>query len=125
MSKISIISGILFFCVYSYSQYINDTLNVELNRIDSIAVDSTKLHQLYPNPFSPTNRFTIEISEKSKYKFTLFDSAGNILADLFDTELEQGKYSISWNFTEFKNGYYFYRLSSGNYSDTKKFMIIR
>jgi len=121
----SIIFGILISCSYSYSQYINDTLNVKVELKDQKAPDSTKLHQLYPNPFSPTYQFTIEISEKAMYKFTIFDSTGITLADLFDTELEKGMYSISWNTVNFNRGFYYYQLHSDNFSNTKKFLIIK
>lgn len=125
MKKTPVFAALIIISAFSYSQYINDTLSVKIELMDSIYPDSTKLEQNYPNPFCGNTDFKFSISEKTFYVFSMFDSSGVKIADFFNKELEPGKYSLSWNGSKFGKGVYFYQLKSGNFTATKKYLLIK
>jgi hypothetical protein len=92
-----------------------------------------KLHQNYPNPFNPSTaiRFDIPLvkstrsGEKSKVKIIVYDVLGKQLAELINEELSPGTYKVYWDASGYPSGAYFYRLSVGNYSATKKMMLLK
>uniref|UniRef100_A0A832LN34 T9SS type A sorting domain-containing protein n=1 Tax=Ignavibacterium album TaxID=591197 RepID=A0A832LN34_9BACT len=98
------------------------------------------LSQNYPNPFNPSTKikFTIpsaplSLGEGLGVRLKVYDVLGNEVATLVDEYKSAGNYEIVFNVAqsasadrpELASGIYFYRLSSGNYSITKKMVLIR
>jgi hypothetical protein len=101
-------------------------------------VDNFKLEQNYPNPFytksSPsgetgtTIRFTVPTSAHgnlSNVNLSVYDVLGRKISTLVNEHKTPGKYSVKFNALNLPSGIYFYRLQSGNYTKTKKMLLIR
>ena len=115
----------LVFVNFTYSQYVNDTLNVSLNRYSDTLQDNNKLFIDFLNPFCPSTETRFNIPEKCESKFTLIDSSGVLIAILFDKELELGQYSLFWNISGMKSDMYICFLTAGDYIDKRKFFLVR
>ena len=91
------------------------------------------LNQNYPNPFNPTTTISYSIPNvetrrgESLQKVTLkvFDLLGREVAALVNEEKPAGKYEVKFDGSNLTSGIYFYRLSAGNYTNTKKFVLIK
>jgi len=83
------------------------------------------LSQNYPNPFNPNT--TIDYSVKSSGLATLkvYDMLGTEVASLVNENKEAGNYSVEFNASELPSGMYVYRLTSGNFVDTKKLLLLK
>jgi hypothetical protein len=91
-------------------------------------VKSFRLGQNYPNPFNPTTKinFTIPPSGNDVYcKLTIFDSLGRVVENLIDNYKNPGNYTLSFNGSQLSSGIYFYRLSAGDFSATKKMLLLK
>lgn len=86
-----------------------------------------KLEQNYPNPFNPTTNINYSIKEKSFVNLKVFNLVGQEITTLVNTEKEAGNYSLTFDLTEYNlpSGVYFYKLTAGNFSDTKKMIITK
>jgi hypothetical protein len=84
-----------------------------------------KLLGNYPNPFNPTTSIRFHIPELSKVKLKIYNAIGEEVAVLINKELSQGTYDIIWNADGFKSGVYFYQLSSNEYIETKKMILLK
>lgn len=86
---------------------------------------SFRLFQNYPNPFNPTTtiRFTLPVSGFTTLK--VFDILGREVAMLVNEEKSVGEHLMQWNGAGTPSGIYFYRLQSGNYSATKKLLLLK
>ncbi len=99
--------------------------------INPISIDipkSFKLHQNYPNPFNPITKISFEIpviGTNVYTSLTIYDITGRIVSVLVNEQLQPGKYEIEWNAENFTSGVYFYTLSTGNYKETKKMLLIK
>ena len=93
------------------------------------------LGQNYPNPFNPATTISFSI-EKNNNPFTgirttvqtslyIFDLLGRRISTLINGQLNAGSYSVVWDASNVPSGIYFYRLQSGNYSETKRMMLIK
>jgi hypothetical protein len=87
-----------------------------------------RLEQNYPNPFNPTTNIKFEIiNSKSetnpKTEIRIYDVLGKEVATLINENLKPGSYEVEWDASSFPSGVYFYRLTSGKFSETKKMIL--
>ncbi|MFH1197460.1 MAG: T9SS type A sorting domain-containing protein [bacterium] len=91
------------------------------------------LYQNYPNPFNPTTTIkyalpaveTGYIPSLQHVSLKIFDILGREVATLVEAEKPAGTYSITWNAESLPSGVYFYKLTSGNFTDVKKMILLR
>ncbi len=88
------------------------------------------LEQNYPNPFNPTTRITYSLPENSFVSLKIYDILGREVSTLVNSEIIAGTHTVEWNGTDsygnkVASGTYIYRLISGNFSSTKKMILIK
>ncbi len=83
------------------------------------------LEQNYPNPFNPSTAITYSIQEISNVKLEIFDTLGRKLKTLVDAEKSAGSYSILFNADNMSSGIYFYRLTAGNFTQSKQMLLVK
>lgn len=83
------------------------------------------LSQNYPNPFNPSTNIKFQVSNPSHVLLRVFDVLGKEVATLVNEELNGGSFEVMFNAAGLSSGIYFYTLSSGSFSDTKKLMLLR
>ncbi|MBK7980779.1 MAG: T9SS type A sorting domain-containing protein [Ignavibacteriae bacterium] len=106
--------------------YVEPITRIEQNKVP----DNFTLYQNYPNPFNPatTIKYSIPGNEKSEahnVKLLIFDILGNEVAVLVNEIQTSGEYKVSFNASNLASGTYFYRLQVGDYSQTKKMLLIK
>jgi hypothetical protein len=92
------------------------------------------LHQNYPNPFNPTTTIRFQIPS-SKLGFGIwnlefvsmkvFDVLGREVATLVNEVKAPGEYSVVFDGTNLPSGVYFYRLTAGGFTETRRMIVIR
>jgi hypothetical protein len=92
--------------------------------------EKLSLEQNYPNPFNPTTTINFYLPRAEYVDLTIYDLLGRKVTTLLDTELSYGSQSINWDGTD-KNGepvaggIYLYRLRAGDYSESKKMLLLK
>ena len=81
--------------------------------------------QNYPNPFNPTTKISFSLPQKSQIKLKVFDVLGREIRVLADGIYEAGKHEVEFNASNLSSGVYFYNLSNGKSSITKKMLLIK
>jgi len=81
------------------------------------------LLQNYPNPFNPLTTIEYTIPENSVVSLKIYDILGKEVASLVNKFQNQGSYIVNWNASQFSSGVYIYKLTAGNFSDTKKMVL--
>ena len=84
-----------------------------------------ELGQNYPNPFNPTTHIRFNIPETANAKLTVFNVMGEEVATLVNGVMQAGGHTVSWNAASMPTGVYFYQLESGNFSQTKKLLLVK
>jgi hypothetical protein len=83
------------------------------------------LSQNYPNPFNPTTRIQYQISSSSNVSLKVYDVLGNEVLTLANEEKPAGYYEVNFTAFQLASGLYFYKLQAGNFSETKKMILLR
>jgi hypothetical protein len=88
------------------------------------------LNANYPNPFNSTTNISFALAEDSKVYLKIYNLSGQLVKTLVDANLTAGTYTVSWDGTngsedKVASGIYFYKLSAGSYSQTRKMCLIK
>jgi hypothetical protein len=119
----------------SYSYYISAVRDeAELFRSAEVKVAlpprDVTLYQNFPNPFNPSTTISFFIPERSEVRLDIYDTAGKKVRTLADGVYPAARYDLEWNGRDVRNepvssGIYFYRLSAGRKTITRKLVLIR
>jgi len=83
------------------------------------------LEQNYPNPFNPITNISFSIPKVAYVSLKVFDVLGRELLTLIDEEKMIGSYKVEFDGSKFSSGIYFYQMRAGNFTDTKKLLLIK
>lgn len=83
------------------------------------------LKQNYPNPFNPATEIHFGIPKTGFVSLVLYDMLGREVRQLVSEELQAGEYSYTFNASSLPSGVYMYVLRAGDFSETKKMMLIK
>ncbi len=83
------------------------------------------LHQNYPNPFNPITVIRYQLSNNSEVTLKVYDVLGNEVATLVNEYKTAGGYEAEFDASNLPSGTYFYRLQAGEYTETKKLILIK
>ena len=83
------------------------------------------LDQNYPNPFNPSTSISYQLSVFSNVNLKVFDVLGNEIAILVNEVQNPGTYTVHFNANQLSGGIYFYKLTAGKFTDTKKFIFLK
>ena len=83
------------------------------------------LNQNYPNPFNPTTTIGFELPKASQVKLSIYNVLGQEVAVLIDEYMEAGRQSREWDASVKASGLYFYRIQAGDFTETKKMIMLK
>ena len=84
-----------------------------------------KLEQNNPNPFNSSTTISFSLPSKSFVSLVVYDIIGRKVATIISEELPAGNYKRHWNAQGLSSGIYFYRLQAGNFTETKKLVLLQ
>ena len=82
----------------------------------------------YPNPFNPSTKIKFDIPASngtSNVRLSIFDASGREVSTLINSQISPGSYEFEFNAKDLTSGVYFYRLTAGNFVETKKMMLVK
>jgi len=83
------------------------------------------LFQNYPQPFNPHTTIKYQIPKTSEVILKVFDVLGNEIETLVDQKKSAGVYEIDFDGAELTSGIYFYSISTEEFRDTKKMLLLK
>ena len=99
--------------------------NITANNDQKISSLDFSLAQNYPNPYNPSTKISFTLPHYEKTSLIIYDVLGREISVLFNREMSAGEYEISFDGSSLPSGIYFYRLTSGNYSQIRKMLMVK
>jgi hypothetical protein len=102
-----------------------------LYKIETLSSNTTlnpinfEINQIYPNPFNPTTTIHYSLNKNANVEVSIYDIAGRLITTLINEFQIAGYHSITWNASKFSSSIYFLNISSGEYSETQKLVLIK
>jgi hypothetical protein len=81
--------------------------------------------QNFPNPFNPTTKIEFSIPSDNLAQIKVYNVLGMEVATLLNEYRQAGTHNLEFNASNLSSGIYFYKVVSGNYSETKKMILLR
>ncbi|RJP61180.1 MAG: T9SS C-terminal target domain-containing protein [Ignavibacteriales bacterium] len=101
------------------------SMDVSSDVRDDVNINSFELKQNYPNPFNPSTVISYSIPQNAFVTLKVYNILGNEVSTLVNEQKAAGNYSVTFNASQLSTGIYFYTLQSGNYSETKKLILMK
>lgn len=86
---------------------------------------TTRLEQNYPNPFNPSTRITYSVRSSGFVSLKIYDVLGREVATLVSEEKQPGTHDVAWDGSDASSGVYFYRMTAGEFSATRKLLLMK
>lgn len=92
---------------------------------EALTAEKYSLAQNYPNPFNPTTNIQFSIPESGLVTLKIYDVLGQEVMNLINQEMNRGVHRIKVDASQLSSGIYFYRLDTGNFTSTKKMLLLK
>jgi len=97
---------------------------------ETIFPNIANLSQNYPNPFNPETNINFQLKADADVKLEVYNLRGQKITTLVDEFTSAGNHTVRWEGLNSEgrsvaSGMYFYKLSSGDYSTTKKMVLMK
>lgn len=108
-----------------YRRSLSEIVNVK--QISKIIPTEYTLYQNFPNPFNPNSNIKFNIPQTGHVKLTIFDALGKKITTLVNEILQSGVYQYQFSTDNYQlpSGVYFYNLQSGEFSQTKRMVLLK
>jgi len=83
------------------------------------------LMQNYPNPFNPTTTISFALSEPQFVTIKVYDLLGREVHSLVNEPKQAGMHNVLFDASGLSSGIYFYRLQAGDYSESKRMVLLK
>jgi hypothetical protein len=93
--------------------------------VEDNVVYEYSLAQNYPNPFNPKTIINYSLKNENNVEIEIYNSIGERSLVLFKGVQQAGNHTIEWNADKFASGIYFYRIKAGDFSQTRKMMLLK
>ena len=92
---------------------------------DGQIVNTFNLEQNYPNPFNPSTNIKYSIAERSNVTIKVYDMLGSEVATLVNQVQDAGTHNVVFNTSNLASGMYVYTITAGNFTASKKMMLLK
>ena len=97
---------------------------------DKSRVYHNRLEPNFPNPFNPSTTIVFSIQDPTRVTLSVYDVAGRQVRELVNERRERGAYKVEWDGRNdygqaVASGVYFYRLTAGAFTDTRKMTMVK
>jgi Secretion system C-terminal sorting domain len=95
-----------------------------VDKTNAIPVKCT-LYQNYPDPFNPSTKIEFTLPKSSVIKLEVFNILGQKVGELLNGALNAGNNEVEFDGSSFSSGTYYYTITAGNYTETKKMVLLK
>lgn len=106
-------------------RYVTSLAENRLSKKENIIPLKNELHQNYPNPFNPKTNIKYSISKDSKVMILIYDVLGREVMTLENDFKKAGSYEVIFDGENFSSGVYFFKIQAGDFTDSKKMLILK
>lgn len=98
---------------------------VGVNQIGTNVPKSFGLSQNYPNPFNPVTKIRFDVAKATDVKIEVYNNLGQVVKVLVNSYKNPGYYETDFNASELPSGVYFYRMTTSQFTDIKKMVVVK
>ncbi|GEM_PF-2183543 len=97
----------------------------DVKQEDNKIVNEFRIYQNYPNPFNPSTNIKFSVPREADVTLKVFNVLGEEVTTLVNKTMKPGTYNVQFNAKDLTSGIYFYTLTSDNFVQTKKMLLLK
>jgi hypothetical protein len=102
----------------------------DVKRNENVIPDRYRLYTNYPNPFNPSTTIKYSLPDAGtqhakSVQLVVYDMLGKEVATLVNEMQSSGEYEVTFDASSLTSGTYFYRLTTGSFTETKKMILLK
>ena len=124
LNSITVARNLVNAVINEYNSNFSTITSVEDNSFVNV-VSNFMLYQNYPNPFNNRTKIKFQIAKTCNVNLRVYDVLGREVGILVNEEKMPGLYEVEFDGSGFSSGIYFYKLVAGDYSQIRKFVLLK
>jgi hypothetical protein len=96
-----------------------------VKQTNNLTPSKFEISQNYPNPFNPSTTIKYSIPQSGLVTLKVYNVLGQEVANLVNQVQKSGSYTVNFNASKLASGVYMYKIQAGDYSQTKKMMLLK
>ncbi|MCX6157103.1 MAG: choice-of-anchor J domain-containing protein [Ignavibacteriae bacterium] len=105
--------------------FIGNHSSVGISQIGNNIPKKFALSQNYPNPFNPTTKIKFDVPKNGNVTVEVFNNLGQVVSTLHNGYTNAGYYETNFDGSKLTSGIYFYRMTSNDFTETKKMILVK
>jgi len=106
-------------------EFFSNSIASDVSAPQPAVPSSPRLLQNYPNPFNPATEIRYDLPEPTPVTLVVYDMLGRVVETLVEERKEAGHHTVRWNAGGISSGVYFYRMTAGAFTETKRMVLVR
>jgi hypothetical protein len=98
---------------------------IALEKKPEQALSSKLKFVVFPNPTTSSTTVSFSLPQSERVSIKIFDMSGRLIAIVAETAFAAGQHQLNWNALNIRAGVYVLRLQTGNYSETRKLVVVK
>jgi hypothetical protein len=99
--------------------------SIIIKTISTEIPDRFDMQQNYPNPFNPVTVIKYQLPKSEYVSLVVYDGLGREVEVIYEGQQSPGYYEASFDGSQLTSGVYFYKITAGDFSQTKKMLMIK
>lgn len=83
------------------------------------------LYDNYPNPFNPNTTLEYYLPQSGQVTLKIYDPLGKEVATMVSGQQQAGNHKVNFNAASFPSGVYMFKIQAGNFSQSKKMVLLK
>jgi len=102
-----------------------ELLEVDRSEVEKSLPTLASLSQNHPNPFNASTTIHYQLPVDAHIKLEVYNTLGERVATLVDESQQAGYKSVIWDASAVSSGLYFYKLTAGDFTETRRMMLVK
>ncbi len=112
--------------IYRLKQIDNDGKFIYSDEVEiALVPNEFALYQNYPNPFNPVTNIKFALPKDVKVTLIVYNLLGEKVSTILNEDKEAGFYDVKFDGNNYSSGMYIFRLTAGDFVQTKKMTLIK
>ena len=96
-----------------------------IEEVSSVDLSNFSLSPNYPNPFNTSTTIEYALPQEAEVIIEIYNILGRKVETLVSGKQAAGSHAVVWEAGDIPSGVYFYRIKAGEYSQTRKCVLLK
>jgi len=108
-----------------YHQYSEKNINFYVSKLINTNINNFNIIKIFPNPFNSKTEIIFDVPYESYIELSLYNLNGQLIENLANKDFAEGRFLLEWDAKNYSSGIYFVKMTTKNFTKTKKITLLK